>query len=804
MYEGEINMARMKELNYTQLKKACDPASFKFKTTKELEPFMGTIGQARGMKALEFGLNIDIKGYNLYLEGPTGIGKTIYARDKLKQIAKTKPVPDDWCYLYNFANPNEPVAVSLPAKMGKEFASDISQFIENMKVEIKSAFNNQDFATEKANIEKAVEEKKIKLIEKLNRDATRQGFEIKNTPSGIYFLPMINGKTLSEDEFNALDEATKNEFERRSVEIQKETIDTMAKIKEIEHKANEKMNSWQNNIALFAVSIQINELRNKYKKFPKIQTFLKDVQKDILSNLNDFIEEPQPQNPPMPMAKPDSQKAWQKYKVNLFVDNSELEGAPVVIDSNPSFYNLFGKLEYENSFGTLRTDFTLIKSGLIHKANGGYLIIQIRDLLTSPVIWDSFKRVLRTKLIYVDNLKDYQMNTVAISSLKPEPIPVNMKVVLIGPSNIYQQLLNFDEDFRKLFKVKVEFDEEAPRTEANIFKIAQFIHNFCEKEKAPHFNAGAVAEVIEYCSRIVENQGKISTQLNDISELLGESCTWAKMEGAKVVTAAYVKKAIAERIERINKYDQRLVEMIQNGTIMIDTTGQKVGQINGLSIMSIGDYSFGKPAKITANTYVGKSGIVNIEREVELSGTSHSKGVMILSAFIGEKFAQERPLSLSASLCFEQMYNGVDGDSASSTELYAILSSLSDLPIKQNIAVTGSVNQKGEIQPIGGVTDKIEGFFHICKLRGLTGDQGVMIPQQNIKNLNLNDEVIKAVKDGLFHIYAIKTVDEGIELLTGVPAGKKNKNGEYTVGTVNYLVNEKLKKYSVAGNPGNE
>ncbi|MBQ9314005.1 MAG: AAA family ATPase [Clostridia bacterium] len=791
-------MARIKELSYTQLKKECDPTNFKFKTTRELEPFTGTIGQARGIKAIEFGLNIDIKGYNLYLEGPTGIGKTIYIRNKLNDIAKDKPIPNDWIYLYNFNNSNEPIAVSLPAGIGKQFANDMDSFIQTIKAEITSAFNNQDFEKEKANIQKDVEEKKIRLIEKLNKDAMKQGFEIKNTSSGIYFLPMIDGKTLTEDEFNALDEKTKNDFEARSVLIQQQTIDTMTKIKELEKRAAEKMDSWQNNIALFAVTIQVNELRNKYKKFAKIQDFLKNVQKDILTNLNAFIEEEQKPMGPMPMPKQETQKPWHKYKVNLFVDNSNLEGAPVIIDSNPSFYNLFGKLEYENSFGTLRTDFTLIKPGLIHKANGGYIVLQIRDLLTNPLIWDCFKRVLRTREIHVDNLKDYQLNTVAISSLKPEPIPVNMKVILVGPSYIYYQLLNIDEDFKKLFKVKAEFDEEAPRTESNMFKIAQFIHNFCEKEKAPHFNSGAVAKVIEYCSRIVDNQNKLSTQLNEITELLGESCTWARMDGAKVVTASYVKKAIEERIERVNKYDQRLVEMIQNGTIMIDTTGEKVGQINGLSVMNVGDYSFGKPAKITANTYVGKSGIVNIEREVEMSGTTHSKGVMILSAYIGEKFAQDRPLALSASLCFEQMYNGVDGDSASSTELYAILSSLSELPIKQNIAVTGSVNQKGEIQPIGGLTDKIEGFFNICKLRGLTGDQGIMMPHSNIKNLNLSDEVIKAVKDGMFHIYAIKSVDEGIELLTGVPAGKKNKNGEYPAGTVNYLVNEKLKKYATA------
>ena len=796
-------MARTKELSYTQLKKECDPAIFKFKTTKELESFTGVIGQSRGIKALEFGVNIDIKGYNIYMEGPTGIGKTIYAKNYLGNIAKTKPTPNDWCYIYNFNNPNEPIALSLPAGMGKQFTNDMNAFVKTVQTEIKAAFNNQDFEKEKQAIRKEVEDKKFKLIEKLNKDAAKLGFEIKNGDS-IYFLPMINGKVLTEDEFNKLDKATKDQFEMNSLEIQKETIAVMKKIKELEAKAAEKIGSWQNNIALFAVSIQVNELKATYKKFPIITEFLKNIQKDILTNLNAFIADEQnaQQNVP-PMMRQEIMKPWEKYRVNLLIDNSDLEGAPVIIDSNPSFYNLFGKLEYENCYGSMRTDFSLIKPGLIHKANGGYLILQIRDLLATPVIWDSFKRVLRTRQIYVDTLKDYQMNAVAIAGLKPEPIPVNLKVILIGPASIYQQLLNFDEDFRKLFKVKVEFEEEAPRTEATMNKIAQFIHTFCEKEKAPHFNAGAVSKVIEYCSRSVENQNKISTQLNDITELLGEACTWAKMDDTKVVTADFVKKARAQRIERINKYDQQSVEMIQNGTILIDTDGQKVGQINGLSIMKLGDFSFGKPAKITANTYIGKSGIVNIEREVAMSGNSHSKGVMILSAYIGEKFAQESPLSLAASLCFEQLYGGVDGDSASSTELYALLSSLSELPIKQSIAVTGSVNQKGEIQPIGGVTDKIEGFFNICKLRGLTGDQGVMIPHQNIKNLNLSDDVIEAVKDGNFHIYPVKTVDDGIEILTGVPAGRKNKEGKYPAGTVNYLVNEKLKKYACCGKKEN-
>ncbi len=792
-------MAKTRELSYTQLKKECDPSIFKFKSTKEVEPFTGIIGQTRGIEAFKFGVNIDVKGYNIYIEGSTGIGKTVFAKNFLQDFAKEKPTPDDWCYIYNFENPNEPKALSLPAGTGKTFRDEMDAFIETVKTEIRNAFSNRDFEQEKENIKKDIEDKKLKLIEKLNKDAARLGFQIKNSDS-IYFLPMIDGKALSEEEFNALPQETKDVFEKNSKEIQQETIEVMKKIKDMEAKAAEKIGSWQNNIALFAVSIKVNELKTKYKKYPIIQDFLKGIQNDIISNIDSFVIDEQKLANIPPQMRPE--KPWNKYRVNLIVDNSELQGAPVITDSNPTFFNLFGKLEYENSYGMMRTDYTLIKPGLVHKANGGYLILQIRDLLSNQIIWDSFKKVLRTKKIYVDTLKDYQMNAVALAGLKPEPIPVKLKVILVGSASIYQQLLNMDEDFRKLFKVKVEFDDDAPRTESTMNKIASYIHSFCEYEKLPHYNPGAVAKVIEYCSREVENQNKLSTQLSEICEILGEACTWAKMDGAKVVTADYVKRAIDQRIERVNKYDQHLVEMIQNGTIMIDTQGEKIGQINGLSIMKMGDFCFGKPAKITANTYVSKSGIVNIEREVSMSGTSHSKGVMILSAYIGEKFAQDGPLTLGASLCFEQLYSGVDGDSASSTELYALLSSLSELPIKQNIAVTGSVNQKGEIQPIGGVTDKIEGFFNICKLRGLTGDQGVMIPYQNIKNLNLNDEVIAAVKAGTFHIYPVKNIDEGIEILTGVPAGRLNKDGNYTMGSVNYLVNQKLEKYSKAHKEG--
>ena len=500
----------------------------------------------------------------------------------------------------------------------------------------------------------------------------------------------------------------------------------------------------------------------------------------------------QPTSPQQQMLQP---KPWLNYRVNLFIDNSTLEGAPVIMDSNYSYHNIFGKLEYENYYGSLKTDHTMLKAGLLQKANGGYIIFQAKDLLANQVCYENLKKALRVKEISIENTAD-QRSSMVMVSLKPEPIPLDIKVILIGNANIYHSLLAMDSDFRKLFKAKVEFEDDAPRTEENIVKLARFIHGFCEQEELAHLDKYAVAKVIEYASRLADNQNKLSTRFNDLSQIIGEACTWAKMSKSKIVKEEHVVKALEERVERIKKYDAKYTEMIKDNTLLINTSGSEVGQINGLTVLTIGDYTFGKPAKITANTYVGKTGIINIEREVELSGSSHSKGVLILNGYLGELFAQDIPLSLTASICFEQLYNGVDGDSASSTELYALLSSLSDVPINQAIAVTGSVNQKGEIQPIGGVNAKIEGFFQVCKMRGLDGSHGVMIPIQNILNLNLSDEVVEAVKNKKFHIYAISNIEEGIEILTGVPAGKKDKNGNFPAGTINYLVYEKLKKYA--------
>ena len=795
-------MKNKNELNYKQLKMTCDPDIFKFDTTEHLEHITTGIGQDRGIKALEFGVNVDIKGYNLYIEGPNGVGKTMYTKNYLKKIARKKKVPQDWCYIYNFNNPNEPIAVSLPAGQGKEFKEDMEEFTKEIKKDIKNTFSNEDFEKEKTIIKQEFEDKRAKLMEKLEKDALEYDFQVKSAQNGIYMMPVLDGKALKEEEFDVLDEELKAKYEEKSETVQQMIMDIIGKIKQIERMSDKKINEWQSNVALLTVNVHINLLKTKYKRNKKINKFLNDVKQDVLKNVPIFLEEDTThqqanQQPQMPqMQQPDP---CLNYRVNLFVDNSELEGAPVIMDSNYSYQNIFGKLEYENYYGTLKTDFTMLKAGLLHKANGGYILFQARDLLTNGISYATLKKALRIKEIAIENTTD-QATSMAMVSLKPEPIPLDLKVMLIGDSDIYQTLLAMDSDFKNLFKIKVEWEEKAELNEENANKLARIIHDYCEQADLLHLDKYAMAKVVEYTSRMCGDQTKISTLFNDLFEVIGEASTWAKIAKSKLITADYIEKALFEQKERVKKYDEVYTELIRDNTLLISTTGSKVGELNGLTVMTVGNSTFGKPSKITVNTYTGKRGIINIEREVEMSGSSHSKGVFILSGYLGEQFAQDIPLSLTASICFEQLYNGVDGDSASSTELYGLLSSLSEIPINQAIAVTGSVNQKGQIQPIGGVNEKIEGFYQICKMRGLDGSHGVMIPVQNVKNLQLSDEIIDSVKNGLFKIYAISTIDEGIEVLTGVPAGKKDKQGKFPKGTVNYLVYEKLKKYAEVSN----
>ncbi len=789
-------MRKRNELLPKDLKDICNPSLFKFETTKELVDTTDLIyGQERGIKALEFGTDINIKGYNLYLEGPSGTGKTMYTKKFLAQKAEKEKVPNDWAYIYNFENPNEPVAVSFPAGQGNAFCSTMENFVKDVRKDLKKTFNNEDFEKEKQIIKQEFEQKREELLEKLNQKTMMQGFQVKSTENGVYMMPVLDGKTLVEEEFEELDESVKREFEERSNLVQEQIFQALAEIKTIEKEAEKKVEEWQSNIALMTINVHINSIKANYKRNKKISTYLDGVKKDILKNINYFLASESELKAANQMQRGENKEPWLNYRVNLIIDNSKLEGAPVIMDTNYSYYNIFGGLEYENQYGALKTDYMMIKPGLLHQANGGYIMFQAKDLLSNPLCYESLKKALMVKELNIDNSTE-RRNGVMLVSIKPEPIPLNVKVLVLGSSNIYHTLLSLDEDFRKLFKIKAEFEEDAPKTPENIERLSKFVRSFCNQENLLDMDREAMAKLVEITSKMAEDKDKLSTQFSEIGEIVGEASVWAKKDKQKIISKKYIQKALDERIERIKKYDTRYLQMIKEETLLIDTEGYAVGQVNGLTVIKIGDYSFGKPARITASTYAGKEGIINIEREIEMSGPSHSKGVLILTGYLGEQFAQDTPMSLTANLCFEQLYGGVDGDSASSTEAYAMLSSLSGIPINQSIAVTGSINQKGFIQPIGGVNEKIEGFYQICKLRGLNGEQGVIIPKQNVRNLSLNDEIIEAVKKGKFHVYAISTIDEGIEILTGVPAGQKDSQGKFPLGTINYLAQEKLRKFA--------
>ena len=624
-------MKNKNELTYKDLKMSCNPNIFHFETTADLEPIQEGIGQDRGIKALEFGLQVDVKGYNLYLEGPSGVGKTMYTKNYLQKIALKKKVPSDWCYIYNFDNPNEPIAVELPAGQGKEFKESMDGFIKEIKKDIQKTFNNDDFEKEKALIKQEYEAKRSALLDKLNQDASKYNFQVRAAQNGIYMMPIVDGKAIEEEEFEKLDDSIKQQYEEKSIFVQEQIMNVIGQIKEIERQSDKKISEWQSNVALLTVNVHINFLKSKYKRNKKINQFLNNVKKDVLNNIPTFLEDSTKQ-PQSNQQAPNVKKAdpCLNYRVNLFVDNSNREGAPVIMDSNYSYNNIFGTLEYENYYGALKTDHTMLKAGLMQQANGGYIIFQAKDLLANSACYEALKKALRMKELGIENATE-QRSSMVLVSLKPEPIPLNLKVILIGNSNIYQTLLAMDSDFRKLFKIKVEFEESAEINEDNLNKLAQIIHGFCEHEGLPHLDKGAMAKLVEYGSKLAGSHSKVSTRFDDLIQVVGEAATWAKISKSKVVTGKFIDKALDERIERVKKYDEKYLEMIKENSLLINTSGHKVGELNGLTVMTIGDYTFGKPAKITVNTYTGKNGIVNIEREVEISGPSHSKGVLILT-----------------------------------------------------------------------------------------------------------------------------------------------------------------------------
>ena len=788
------------ELNYTQLNNREDINKFSFKTTDDIEPFKGIIGQERAVKAFEFGLNVKMKGYNIYVSGPSGSGKTTYAKLSAKEKAKNEAVPYDWCYVYNFDDPRSPLSLRFEPGIGRQFRDDMNELVSFFKTELTKAFTSEDYDKEKSDLSRTYDDKRDELIKKLDSVASENSFALKTSNSGIIFQPIIDNVLITEENYDSLDEDVKNGINERLESMQDVVNSIMRDIKNIDKEYRQKMDDLDYKIGMFAIGHYVSALQEKYQYSERVIKYLESVQEDVLENIDQFSEQEPDEEDPVAALLPKlggtkNDDATLKYRVNLIVDNSKTEGAPVIVDYNPTYYNLVGEVEYDNEYGNLTTDFMKIKPGLMHRANGGYLIIQAQDLLSNVQAWEALRRIIKTKEITIENLRD-QVGAIAVTTLKPEPIPSDVKVILVGGAYYYELLRGYDEDFSKLFKIRADFDYEMDRNDENIFKIAGFISKFCENEKTLPFDSSAVASVIEYSSRSVESQKKLSTRFNLIAEILAESATWAQLDNAEIVTAEYVKKAEEEKAYRLSMYQEKMNELLDNNTIMIATDGYCVGKINGLAVLDMGDYSFGSPTRITATTYMGKSGIVNIEKEAEMSGPTHNKGVQIITGYLGRMYAQKMPLSLSCRIAFEQNYNGIDGDSASSTELYCILSSLSEIPVNQSLAVTGSVNQCGEIQAIGGVTHKIEGYFDLCSRRGLTGKQGVVIPESNVNDLVLKDDVIEAVKNGMFHIYSISTIDEGIELLLGMEAGVMDENGDYPPESVHGRVMAKLKKFN--------
>lgn len=793
-------MKKTRELDYTQLKNYCSPSCFSFHTTAELEPLEGIIGQERAVKAFDFGLAVKMKGYNIYMSGPSGTGKTTYARRSTEKLAATEPVPTDWCYVYNFQDPQKPIALYFEAGTGKHFKEDMAKLVTIFKKELPKALQSEDHEKQKMALLHSYELKQDALLSELHDFAAEYSFQIKNTEAGIYFIPLVNGEPMEDEAFEALPDEIKEEIEQNSQLIQEKAGLIFREIQRLEKESEQKTDELNRKIGMFAIGRHVEEIIAHYQTYDRAVSYFTAVQNDVLDHLDQFIDTSETQEDalvsllPMLARKPDEDVTL-KYRVNLIVDHSKTKGAPVVVTFNPTCNNLMGETEYDNEFGTLTTDFMKIKGGLFHQANGGYLIVQAQDILSSPHAWEALRRVIKTNEIDMDSIRELA-NTTAVPTLQPEPIPAQLKVIMIGNEYYYDVLSQYDEEFDKSFKIRADFDYEMPRTDENVIKIAQFIKGFVEREHTLEFDVSAVCAVIEHSSRSASRQDKLSTRFNYLSEILGEAFTWAQMDNASVVTAEHIHKAIHEKEQRLMLYKEKMDEMLDEEVIMIDTDGAQIGQINGLAVLDMGSYAFGTPSRITATTYVGKSGIVNIEKEARMSGQTHDKGVQIITGFLGQTYAQKFPMSLSCRICFEQNYNGIDGDSASSTELYCIISSLSELPIRQDLAVTGSVNQKGEIQAIGGVTHKIEGFFDLCKKRGLTGKQGVLIPYSNVKDLVLNDEVIDAVKNGMFHIYPISHINEGIELLMQYPAGEKNEQGEFPADSVHGKVYAKLMAFN--------
>lgn len=789
----------------TKLRWQCDPKSLSIRTTDDIQPTREIIGQERALRALRVGLEMKHFGYNIFVTGLSGTGRTTTIKRLLRDF-ETQQVPlRDHCYVYNFRNPDTPIALSLPAGKGKQLAHDMQALVKDLRATIPTVYESRRYQQARKTIVQHFQDRQKSVLQDFERRVKSQGFDLVQVQVGNLvrpdIVPVINGTPTPLDQLEQM--VAKGEFSSEQLdairtaltELEKQMAAVFRELRNIEKKVQASIAQLDETIVMPVVDDAVSSLKMIYP-YPKVHAYLDDVRNSIKGNLERFRGQQSSLNEPEQKEGP-TEDTFLEYQVNVLVDNADTKHVPIVIETNPKYRNIFGTIEREyEKGGVWRTDFTRIKAGSLLKADGGYLVLNSLDVLLEPGVWQELKRTLRTGSVDIQSFEPFiGFSTIA---LKPEPIDINVKVIMIGDAYLYYFLYYRDEDFKKIFKIRADFDFEMPKTKQTIRQYVRFVKMLCDDEQLCPFDATALAQLIEYGARLAGSQKKLSTRFNIIADVAREANYWAQKDGAPIVSAHHVEKALNERTFRVKLVEEKIQELIANGTILIDTRGATVGQVNGLSITNTGEYLFGKPTRITARTSLGRNGVINIEREAQLSGPTHNKGIAILSGYFRSLFAQNKPLVVDASITFEQSYGGVDGDSASSAELYALLSSLANLPLRQDIAVTGSVNQKGEIQAIGGVNEKIEGFYEVCKIQGFTGTQGVLIPVQNVPDLMLREEIYEAVRLGKFHIYAIRTIDEGIEILTGIKAGKRLANGSFEEGTVYALVDKKLTEYAEA------
>ena len=790
------------EVPIEKLRWRCDPEALPFETTQTVQACEEIIGQERAQEAIRLGLNISSVGYNIFVTGLTGTGRFTTIKCILEELNIQGKIPNDFCYVNNFKNPDMPHMLILPPGQGNAFKKEMETLLETLKKKIPLMFENETYVNKKKEVVEKFRNRQAEMFREFEKKVNKEGFALVQVQMGPYsrpgIFPLIEGNPVNIEQLESMVEEnkfSKEELEKlkeKQVQLINELEEIFKETRKAEKEIKEELTSLDNEVISPEVKDSISDIKEKFG-YGKVHQYLDEVQEDILTNLGRFREKEETPSPIPGLVLPQTVDSFSEYQVNVLVDNSETKGAPIIVETTPNYRNLFGTIErvVERS-GIWKTDFLHIKAGSFLRANGGYLIFNALDALMEPWVWPALKRTLKNQVIEIQTYDPFYF--FSTSALKPEPIECNTKVILIGDTQIYYLLHSLDDDFKKIFKIKADFDSVMNKDNGKIQQYASFIRKICDEDKLRPFDKMGTAAVVEHGVRITGRQKKLSTRFHLIADLLREANYWAEKDGSDVVTEKHVDQAIDKRNYRVNLIEEKIQEMIDDGTILIDSDGRVVGQVNGLSVYNLGDYMFGKPSRITAKTSLGKAGIINIEREAEMSGPIHNKGVYILTGYLRGKYAQDKPITMSASLCFEQSYSGIEGDSASSTEIYALLSSISELPLRQDIAVTGSVNQKGEVQPIGGVNEKIEGFFDVCKAKGLTGEQGVMIPRLNIDDLMLRKDVVEAVKERKFHIYPVKTIDQGIEVLTGVEAGEKLENGLFKEETVNGLVDKKLRE----------